>query len=167
MAALTPVKHAIHHRPEYRRIERPWPLDPTDDMPVPMPADDTLLPLVYSCSGCSSAAQLANALALRLDRAGIAEMSCIAGIGGNVPALLRRARDAAAAGRPIVAIDGCALACARACLAERALAPTLHLQLAEQGVRKTYRADFDPLQADELFDALARKLGALPAAVGG
>ena len=27
------------------------------------------LPLVYSCSGCSSAAQMANHLALRLDRA--------------------------------------------------------------------------------------------------
>ncbi|MBS3959615.1 MAG: hypothetical protein KGZ52_09465, partial [Xanthomonadaceae bacterium] len=37
------------------------------------------LPLVYSCSGCSSAAQLANRLALMLDRDGEAEMSCIAG----------------------------------------------------------------------------------------
>ena len=40
-------------------------------------------PLVYSCSGCSSAAQLANHVALRLDRAGVAEMSCIAGVGGD------------------------------------------------------------------------------------
>lgn len=37
------------------------------------------LPLVYSCSGCSSAAQMANALAVRLDREKVAEMSCIAG----------------------------------------------------------------------------------------
>lgn len=136
-----------------------------------MPPDDTALPpclpLVYSCSGCSSAAQLANALALRLDRAGIAEMSCIAGVGGNVTALVRRAREAAAGGRPIVAIDGCALACARACLAERGLTPTLHLQLAEQGVRKTYRADFDAAQADEVFDALVHELGALQASAGG
>lgn len=35
------------------------------------------LPLVYSCSGCSSAAQMANCLALELDRKGVAEMSCI------------------------------------------------------------------------------------------
>ena len=41
-------------------------------------------PLVYSCSGCSSAAQMANYLALQLDRQGEAEMSCIAGVGGNV-----------------------------------------------------------------------------------
>ncbi|MFC7483997.1 putative zinc-binding protein [Luedemannella flava] len=48
-------------------------------------------PLVYSCSGCSSAAQLANALAIRLDRQGVAEMSCIAGLGGDVPSLVRLA----------------------------------------------------------------------------
>ncbi|WP_317850995.1 MULTISPECIES: putative zinc-binding protein, partial [unclassified Pseudomonas] len=42
------------------------------------------LPLVYSCSGCSNVAQLANTVALRLDRAGLAEMSCIVGVGGHV-----------------------------------------------------------------------------------
>ncbi len=31
-------------------------------------------PIVYSCSGCSSAAQLANHVALRLDRCGAAEI---------------------------------------------------------------------------------------------
>ncbi len=36
------------------------------------------LPLVYSCSGCFSAAQLANDVAIALDRHGMAEMSCIA-----------------------------------------------------------------------------------------
>ena len=37
-----------------------------------MNSERNLLPLVYSCSGCSSAAQLANHVALRLDRAGVA-----------------------------------------------------------------------------------------------
>jgi len=36
-------------------------------------------PLVYSCSGCSSAAQMANYIAVQLDRMDVAEMSCIAG----------------------------------------------------------------------------------------
>ena len=58
------------------------------------------LPLVYSCSGCSSAAQLANHVALQLDRRGQAEMSCIAGVGGDVPSLLKTANS----GRPIVEI---------------------------------------------------------------
>ena len=60
------------------------------------------LPLVYSCSRCSSAAQMANHVALRLDREGEAEMSCLAGVGGNVPHLVNIARSA----RPILALDG-------------------------------------------------------------
>jgi uncharacterized metal-binding protein len=104
-------------------------------------------PLVYSCSGCSSAAQLANAVALKLDRADIAEMSCIAGIGGDVPSLLRTARS----GRPIVALDGCALACVKNALARHELQPRLHVMLSEQGVRKRHHADFDPVQAQRVF----------------
>lgn len=116
------------------------------------------LPLVYSCSGCSSAAQLANHLALRLDRAGLAEMSCIAGVGGNVPALVHKARQAHAAGRTILALDGCALACTRACLAERGMAATLHVQLQDHGVRKHHGTDFEPAQADALYAQLADTL---------
>jgi len=59
------------------------------------------LPLIYSCSGCSSAAQLANHVAVRLDRAGDAEMSCIVGVGGGVKPLVAVARS----GRVIVALD--------------------------------------------------------------
>ncbi|MEI2401086.1 putative zinc-binding protein, partial [Paenibacillus phytohabitans] len=32
------------------------------------------LPLVYSCSGCSSAAQTANTIAIKMDRENVAEM---------------------------------------------------------------------------------------------
>ncbi len=115
------------------------------------------LPLVYSCSGCSSAAQLANHLALRLDREGLAEMSCIAGVGGDVQSLVNVARS----GRPILALDGCALECVRHCLAQRGVAPTSHVQLAEHGVRKRYHAEFDPGEADALLPELraaARRL---------
>ena len=107
-------------------------------------------PLVYSCSGCSSAAQLANAAALKLDRAGVAEMSCIAGVGGDVPSLVRTARS----GRPVVAIDGCALACVKNTLARHGVAPRLTMVLSEFGVRKRYRTDFDATQAQSVFEAL-------------
>ena len=78
----------------------------TDPAPAPLP------PLVYSCSGCSSAAQLANHVALQLDRRGVAEMSCIAGVGGDVPHLMKIVRS----GRPIIALDGCPLNCVQGCL---------------------------------------------------
>jgi uncharacterized metal-binding protein len=110
-----------------------------------------LLPLVYACSGCSSAAQLANHVAVRLDRDGDAEMSCVAGLGGDVPSIMRKATDAAAAGRPIVAIDGCALACVKKSLARHGVAPTHHVELWRMGVRKHQHEDFNAAEAAEML----------------
>lgn len=129
-----------------------------------MPRDAAHQALVYACSGCSSAAQLANHLAVRLDREGIAEMSCIAGVGGRVPSLVRKAEDAAQSGRRIVAIDGCALSCTKASLAQHGIEPSLHVQLATRGVCKAYRTDFDPSQAHELLEELKQQLQAATAA---
>ncbi len=109
------------------------------------------LPLVYSCSGCSSAAQTANYIALELDRNGEAEMSCISGVGGNVPHLVNIARS----GRPIIALDGCPLACTLHCLSERGLTADYHLLLHEHGVKKRYHADFDHRQADQIASEVA------------
>jgi uncharacterized metal-binding protein len=111
------------------------------------PSTPGLLPLVYSCSGCSSAAQMANELALRLDRDCFAEMSCIAGVGGDVPALVKVAQS----GRPILAIDGCAMACARACLARAGVVPTRHLLLGELGAKKRKHQEFDRAQAAAIY----------------
>lgn len=117
------------------------------------------LPLVYSCSGCSSAAQMANHLAIALDRRGLAEMSCIAGVGGDVPKLVRIAKS----GRRIIGIDGCALACVRNCLARHGVEPDEYHLLSDQGVRKRYQTDFDPAEADRVLDEIAAALEPVPA----
>lgn len=116
------------------------------------------LPLVYSCSGCSSAAQMTNWLAIQLDRASRAEMSCIAGVGGDVPSLVKKATS----GRSIIAIDGCALECARNCLARHGIEPDVHHRLNDMGIRKRFGQDFDPEQATDalthLLELLAQRL---------
>ena len=114
-------------------------------------------PLVYSCSGCSSAAQMANAMALWLDRAGAAEMSCIAGVGGGVTGLVRTAQS----GRPILALDGCVLHCVSACLEQAGVRPDAHLTLSDYGVRKRRHADFDLEEAQAVYRGQV-----LPAALG-
>ena len=108
----------------------------------------TRLPLVYSCSGCSNVAQLANTLAVRLDRAGIAEMSCIAGVGGRVASLVNKANS----GRPILAIDGCPMHCARACLAQHGVTANVHITLSSYGLRKRYREDCSEEEVQALFE---------------
>ena len=103
--------------------------------------------VVYSCSGCSSAAQMANHFALRLDHEGRADMSCIAGVGGGVAPLMHIARS----GRPLIALDGCALACVAATLRRHGLIPVAHLRLDVHGVRKRRKTAFDAEQADRLY----------------
>ena len=110
----------------------------------PAPA---LRPLVYACSGCSSAAQLANHVALQLDRRGVADMSCIAGVGGDVPSLLKTAHS----GRPIVALDGCPLVCVKSSLARHGIEADRHYQLSQYGVKKRYHADFDAAEAETVL----------------
>lgn len=105
------------------------------------------LPLVYSCSGCSSAAQLANALALRLDRDGEAQMSCIAGVGADIPSFVRQATS----GRPILALDGCPLACVRGCLKRHGVEPDRYVPLHEHGVKKRYGQSAPEQEVDRLY----------------
>ena len=111
-------------------------------------------PLIYSCSGCSSAAQLANNLAIRMDRLGTAEMSCIAGLGGDVKPLVRLAKS----GRPIVMLDGCPLQCGRRTLARHGIEPDLHWDLSRLGVSKEKHVDFDPADAERLKPKLAAEI---------
>ena len=107
-------------------------------------------PLVYSCSGASSAAQMANHLAVRLDRLRVADMSCIAGVGGDVPSLVRTARS----GRPIIALDGCPLQCVARILRRQGLQADRHHVLSDLGVEKQAHQDFDPAQAERVLGAL-------------
>lgn len=123
-----------------------------------MSSDQKRLPLVYSCSGCSSAAQLANHVALRLDRAGDAEMSCIAGVGGDVASLVRTARS----GRPIIALDGCPLNCVQGCLSRHGITADRHYQLQQYGVKKRRHEDFDLAQAGTVLEQVQADLRAHP-----
>ena len=112
------------------------------------------LPLVYSCSGCSSAAQTANRIAIMLDRDGVAEMSCIAGVGGGVKPLVRLAKT----GRPIIGLDGCKLSCVKACLAVHGIEPDAHFVLSDFDVEKKNHEDFSEAKAQEVKEVILKRL---------
>jgi uncharacterized metal-binding protein len=96
------------------------------------------LPLIYSCSGCSNIAQLANQTAVELNRERKAEMSCIAGIGGDVKPLVKKAQSASR----IIALDGCSLHCVKNTLARHSIIATWHFTLTDFDIKKRYHADF-------------------------
>lgn len=113
--------------------------------------------LVYSCSGSSNVAQLANYVAVRLDRMGLAEMSCIVGVGGDVRPLVKKAT----AGAPIVAIDGCPLVCCARVLAAKGVEPKLTVRLHELGLRKRQHADFSEDEREAVYRQLLDRLAPL------
>ena len=99
-------------------------------------------PIVYACSGCSNLAQIAHNISLSLDRDGIAEMSCIAGVVGNVTSFVMLANS----GRPIIAIDGCDLSCTKSCLGITNLHADFYYQISDLGFDK--RSKWDDSLAD-------------------
>jgi uncharacterized metal-binding protein len=95
-------------------------------------SEPDLRPIVYSCSGCSDAGELADRVARTLSRSGAAEMSCIVGVGGRVKPLLNKACSA----ERILAIDGCALNCVANTLRGAGVTSFQHLELQKLGFRK-------------------------------
>lgn len=89
-------------------------------------------PIVYACSGCSDAGEIADQTARQLTRNGVAEMSCVVGIGGRVKPLMQKCERA----ERILVIDGCPLACARHTLEKAGFTDFEYLNLADIGLRK-------------------------------
>lgn len=118
------------------------------------PVKKTHYKVVYSCSGCSSSAQMANWIALQLDRAGFAEMSCIAGVGGGVGPLVQKARSAGY----IIGVDGCPLVCVKHCLDKEGLKPDIHYDLKDFGAEKKIHEDFDREQARRILSQILTDL---------
>lgn len=97
-----------------------------------MPENPEPKPILYACSGCSDAGELADRIARQLSREGVGEMSCLAGVGGQVKHLVAVAQRA----ERILVIDGCPIHCARKTLALAGVKYFEHLALQELGLRK-------------------------------
>ena len=84
-------------------------------------------------------------------------MSCIAGVGGDVRALVRKATS----GQPVVVIDGCPLGCSEAVLAARGITPARTVRLHERGLKKRRHTDFDDEQRELVFREVLTELAPL------
>ncbi len=88
--------------------------------------------LVFACSGAADVGALADQTARKMTRDGNGKMFCLAGIGGRVSGIMMSTQAAAA----ILAIDGCALNCARKSLEEAGFSGFEHIQLSDLGFKK-------------------------------
>ena len=88
--------------------------------------------LIFSCSGAADVGELADKAARKLTRDGHGKMFCLAGIGGRVGGIIKSTEAAAS----ILAIDGCALDCAKKSLEEAGITRFNHLRLTNIGFEK-------------------------------
>lgn len=74
-------------------------------------------------------------------------MSCIAGVGADIPSFVRQAKS----GRPILVLDGCPLACARGCLKRHGVEPDRYVPLHEHGIKKRYGRDAEEADVERTY----------------
>ena len=98
------------------------------------------LPVLYACAGCSRGGSVAQEAAAALERRGLGELSWLGG-GADLKRLANQARSR----WPVIALDGCAAACARIWLAREGATPQRCYMLAA-------------MQPDEAADRIAAEL---------
>jgi uncharacterized metal-binding protein len=110
--------------------------------------------LLFTCSGASNVGQVANQAAVTLAQDGVGRMFCLAGIGGHIPGMIESTK----AGKMIVALDGCPVACAKKTLEHAGFRIDEYLQATELGMEKGHHFNFSNSDARKMADYLADRI---------
>jgi len=110
--------------------------------------------LMFSCAGSSNVGQIANQAAVRLTQEGIGRYFCLAGIGGHVSGMIESTK----AGKMLVVIDGCPVACAKKTLEHAGFNIDEYVQVADLGIEKNHNFDLDLLDVGKVADYLAAQI---------
>lgn len=124
--------------------------------PVVKTHETAKIPVVFACAGRSDAAELTWKLARELDRRGLAEMSCLAGVGAGKAPFLRKIQN-----RSVWVIDGCPIECGLGIFALRDLPIARHIRLHDLGLRKNH-IDIDRIDMDALIDRIMNQGASQP-----
>jgi uncharacterized metal-binding protein len=98
--------------------------------------------LIFPCSGGSNVGQIANQAGVKLSREGMGRFFCLAGIGAHVSGMIESTK----AGKILVAIDGCLLACAKKTLEHAGFNIDEYVQVTDLNIKKNH--NLNPLTSD-------------------
>ncbi len=110
--------------------------------------------MILACSGGSNVGQLSNQAAVELTQEGVGKMFCLAGIGGQLGGLVQSARDVPR----MVAIDGCSLGCAKACLENAQVPMKTYVVLTDLGIEKNKDLKLKPEEVLKAKEAVKEAL---------
>jgi uncharacterized metal-binding protein len=98
--------------------------------------------LIFPCSGGSNVGQIANQAGVKLTQEGMGRFFCLAGIGAHVSGMIESTK----AGKMLVAIDGCPVACAKKTLEHAGFNIDEYVDVTELGIEKNH--NLNPLTPD-------------------
>jgi len=88
--------------------------------------------LIFPCSGAADVGELSDLAARRLTSEGTGKMFCLAGVGGEVPGIVKTTKEAS----QILAIDGCPLNCVKLTLEKVGINDIDHIVVTDLGLVK-------------------------------
>lgn len=88
--------------------------------------------IIFPCSGAANVGQIANRAAIELALEDFGRMLCTAAVGGGIAGIVESAK----AGKKILVIDGCRLACASEILKKAGFNP-VEIIVTNLGIKKT------------------------------
>ena len=106
--------------------------------------------MILACSGASNLGQLSNQAAVELTREGFGKMFCLAAVGGHLGSFVQAAKDAG----NLVAIDGCAVGCARHILDHAEVPVDAYVILYDLGIEKTKNTVLVPSEVEKVKAAV-------------
>ena len=110
--------------------------------------------IIFSCAGSSNVGQIANQTAIKLAQNGMGKYFCLAGIGGHVSGMIESTK----AGKMLIAIDGCPVACAKKTLGHAGFNIDEYVQVTDLGIEKNHDLNLDLSGVGKVTGHLATRI---------
>jgi uncharacterized metal-binding protein len=110
--------------------------------------------LIFSCAGSSNVGQIANQAAIKLAQGGVGRYFCLAGIGGHVSGMIESTK----AGKMLIAIDGCPVACAKKTLEHAGFSIDEYVQVTNLSIEKNHNLNLSPFDEDNVANHLTTQI---------
>jgi len=110
--------------------------------------------LIFPCSGGSNVGQIANQAGVKLTQDWVGNIFCLAGIGGHVSGMIESTK----AGKVIIAIDGCPVACAKKTLEHAGFNIDEYVQVTDLGIEKNHDFNLNPEDVRKVVDHLRSQI---------
>ncbi|MCD6548879.1 MAG: putative zinc-binding protein [Thermodesulfobacterium sp.] len=113
---------------------------------------------IFTCAGGSNTGQLANAIGIKLVKANLGYMVCLAGIAAGIKTSFKKVSQA----KDVIVIDGCPKSCAKKILEKAGIEINYHYDVTKLGIKKVPGSiDFTPQEVEIVEKFITENLNSI------